>query len=228
VRRVLDVGCGLGRELAALSDLGYACEGLDASLEMITAARRAYPHLTFRLGDQRELAASQCYDLVLSLGSALLHNRTLPDLRRTLRGIAGCLRPGALLVVEIRNGGYWLSGPGQRDLTHEHREIRELSTGGRLGATVRYELDLRSQLLLRHYHWQLPDGSEVREVLEQLLLLPSQLLDELTAVGLVPLASFSEPAPAHGDWDSAVWPSQDQLCGPRLQAVARFEGVNDQ
>ncbi|HEX2300784.1 MAG TPA: class I SAM-dependent methyltransferase, partial [Pseudonocardiaceae bacterium] len=212
---------------AALSDLGYRCDGLDVSATMIGAARRRYPHLTFRLGDQRELAATEPYDVVLSLGSALLHNKTLPDLRRTLRGFTRCLRPGALLVIELRNGGYWLSGPGQRDLAQEHHEVRALSTGGLLGTTVRYELDLRRQLLLRQYRWELPDGSEVREMLAQLLLLPGHLLDELMAVGLVPLASFSEPAPAHGDWNPAVWPREDQLCDPRLQVVARFGEVEE-
>jgi SAM-dependent methyltransferase len=219
-KRILDVGCGLGREVAALAASGHRCEGLDASPEMISAARKAYPHLTFHLGDQRALPAHFQYDAVLSLGSALLHNKTLPDLRRTLRGFVRGLRPGGLLLVELRNGGHWLGASGQRDLTEEHHERVELSTGGQLDARLRYRLDLRRQLLLRSYDWWLPCGQHIEETLEQLLLLPGQLLDELATAGMTVLAAFSEPAAAEGQW-SGAWPADDDLSGSRLHVVAR-------
>src|SRR6202022_3303381 len=48
-QRVLDLGCGTGRLLAALEpSVGV---GVDFSPAMIEEARRRYPHLEFHLGD---------------------------------------------------------------------------------------------------------------------------------------------------------------------------------
>ena len=38
--RILDIGCGLGREAFALSDLGYDVVGIDISKEVITQVKQ--------------------------------------------------------------------------------------------------------------------------------------------------------------------------------------------
>jgi 2-polyprenyl-3-methyl-5-hydroxy-6-metoxy-1,4-benzoquinol methylase len=47
--RVLDVGCGSGRDLQALLDAGYDARGIDATQEMLREAKNNYPTLATRL-----------------------------------------------------------------------------------------------------------------------------------------------------------------------------------
>lgn len=48
---VADLGCGPGHVTNLLSELGLAPVGYDISPGLLTEARRAFPHLRFRLGD---------------------------------------------------------------------------------------------------------------------------------------------------------------------------------
>ncbi|PTR21881.1 methyltransferase family protein [Rhodococcus sp. OK519] len=48
---VLDVGCGTGDVTADLADKGLDVLGIDPSIEMLSIARRKYPHLDFIHGD---------------------------------------------------------------------------------------------------------------------------------------------------------------------------------
>src|SRR5690242_10389507 len=43
--RVLDLGCGSGRDLNALLEAGYSAVGIDASAEMVRQAERRFPKL---------------------------------------------------------------------------------------------------------------------------------------------------------------------------------------
>jgi len=66
--RVLDLGCGPGRASAALADrYGAVVTGLDASPEMLAAAREIAPSVTFVEGVAEGLPfAEESFDLVLS------------------------------------------------------------------------------------------------------------------------------------------------------------------
>ncbi len=54
-RRYLDVGCGSGNYTYALSTFGFEIEGVDSSFEMLSKARKKYPHLLFHSGDAMSL-----------------------------------------------------------------------------------------------------------------------------------------------------------------------------
>lgn len=43
--RLLDIGCGSGRDLALLTSQGHDCFGLDATLEFVTLSQRLHPEL---------------------------------------------------------------------------------------------------------------------------------------------------------------------------------------
>ncbi len=53
--RVLDVGCGTGRLVAALTERGVEASGVDVSPEMLAVARRKLPHCTFVEGRAEQL-----------------------------------------------------------------------------------------------------------------------------------------------------------------------------
>jgi trans-aconitate methyltransferase len=99
--RVLDVGCGRGELTAALAARGAIVTGLDASPEMLAAARAAHPTLGFVVGDAQALAYAGAFDAVFS--NAALH--WIPSLDDVVAGVARALtRPGRF-VAELGGRG---------------------------------------------------------------------------------------------------------------------------
>jgi SAM-dependent methyltransferase len=120
-RRVLDLGCGPGRDLDFLAQLGCRVAGLDLSAGMLAEARRRMPDTDPGSADLvradlvRPPFAAGCFDGVWACAS-LLH---LPKahLPAALAEIARLLpRPGVLyLALKGGQGEEWVGGsPGQR------------------------------------------------------------------------------------------------------------------
>ncbi len=109
--RILDVGCGDGKvtaEIARAVRRGSVV-GTDASAEMITFAKKAFPaaknsNLKFEISDAREIGGSRAtnnFDLIFS--NAALH--WVDDHEKILRGAAVALKPGGRLVVSCGGKG---------------------------------------------------------------------------------------------------------------------------
>ncbi|MGW2208778.1 class I SAM-dependent methyltransferase [Streptomyces sp. NPDC001781] len=101
--RVLDAGCGTGRVMIRLSELGHDCVGVDLDASMLAVARRMAPHLPWLQADLAEFDPDRLgivadFDLVVVAGNVL------PLLAAgTEAGVVGrlaaALRPGGLLVA---------------------------------------------------------------------------------------------------------------------------------
>jgi glycine/sarcosine N-methyltransferase len=106
-RRVLDAACGSGGHALWLARQGYEVAGADVSPVMIALAQQkavaAELVAPFVVGDLANLQASIVYDAVLCLGNSLPHLLTQDDLVAALRGMAGVLRPGGVLVLQNLN-----------------------------------------------------------------------------------------------------------------------------
>lgn len=87
-REILDVGCGHGRELVALTEAGAdpaRLHGVDLLADRIAEARQQFPDLDFRVGNAEHLDYGDAYfDLVLcfTVFSSILDERMA-------RGVAG-------------------------------------------------------------------------------------------------------------------------------------------
>ena len=99
--RVLDLGCGTGQLSAEIAALGAQVLGVDASPEMVEAARRAQPALEFALGDGQRLEYGAEFDAVFS--NAALH--WMPDADAVVRGVSRALRPRGRFVAEFGGKG---------------------------------------------------------------------------------------------------------------------------
>lgn len=99
--QVLDVGCGTGELTSVIASSGASVVGLDASADMIEAARRSAPDLAFVVGSGERLAYSAEFDAVFS--NAALHWMLRAE--DVVRGLARALRPGGRFVAEFGGKG---------------------------------------------------------------------------------------------------------------------------
>lgn len=101
-KRALDVGCGAGLLCEPLARLGAAVTGLDAAPEntaaAVTHAAAAGLTIDYRAGSVETLG-SETFDLVTSL-EVIEH---VTDPAGFVRGLAGALAEGGLLVVSTPN-----------------------------------------------------------------------------------------------------------------------------
>ncbi len=101
--RVLDAGCGTGRVLIQLAQLGYDGVGVDQDASMLDVARRNAPRLTWLRADLADFDPAAAgvrpgFDLVVAAGNVfpLLAPGTEAAVAA---GLARALRPGGLLVA---------------------------------------------------------------------------------------------------------------------------------
>ncbi|WP_030562988.1 class I SAM-dependent methyltransferase [Streptomyces aureocirculatus] len=101
--RVLDAGCGTGRVMVRLAELGYDCVGVDLDASMLAVARRQAPELPWIQADLAEFdpaasGAAADFDLVVAAGN--IFPLLAPGTEATVVGrLAATLRPGGLLVA---------------------------------------------------------------------------------------------------------------------------------
>jgi trans-aconitate methyltransferase len=99
--RVLDLGCGTGTLTAEIARRGATVVGVDASAEMIEAARQREPALRFEVGDGEALTSAGEFDAVFS--NAALH--WMPRATAVAAGVARSLRPEGRFVAEFGGKG---------------------------------------------------------------------------------------------------------------------------
>ncbi|MFI0235804.1 class I SAM-dependent methyltransferase [Streptomyces sp. NPDC016845] len=101
--RVLDAGCGTGRVMIRLAELGYDCTGIDLDASMLNVARERAPHLPcFQVDlaafDPAALGIAPDFDLVVAAGNVL--PLLAPGTEATVvERLAAAIRPGGLLVA---------------------------------------------------------------------------------------------------------------------------------
>ncbi len=95
--RILDVGCGTGQLSAQIAAAGAEVVGIDLSAEMVEAARKEFPSLSFVVGDARDFSFAEPFDAVFS--NAALHWVKPPE--EALERIAACLGPAGRFVAEL-------------------------------------------------------------------------------------------------------------------------------
>lgn len=102
-KRILDLGCGVGRDVAVFQGRGYAVTGIDAVPELLAIARQRLPDADLREGDFRKLDFPDgTFDGVWAAAS-LLH-MPKAELPATLAEIRRVLKPGGILFSSWKEG----------------------------------------------------------------------------------------------------------------------------
>jgi ubiquinone/menaquinone biosynthesis C-methylase UbiE len=100
--RVLDAGCGSGRDTKLLTELGATAEGIDLSSGLINEARKRYPTLVFKEGNFLQLPYhDNSFDGVWAHAS-LLHLENTEDVKTALGEFRRVLKQNGVLHVLVK------------------------------------------------------------------------------------------------------------------------------
>lgn len=99
----VDLGCGNGALSERLIEKGYEVLGIDASADMIEAARRLHPDISFECADILEFNLSQKADVIFS--NAVLHWIDADKQEAAIRNISSQLKPNGQFVCEFGGKG---------------------------------------------------------------------------------------------------------------------------
>jgi SAM-dependent methyltransferase len=129
-RRVLDLGCGPGRDVDFLTQLGCQAVGLDLSAGMLAQARGRLPAGSLVRADLRRIPFSPgAFDGIWACAS-LLHLRRA-ELPAILTGLSRLLRcPGGVLYVALKGGQgeRWVTGSGGEPYFFTYYQPAEVET----------------------------------------------------------------------------------------------------
>lgn len=214
-QRLLDLGCGTGRDAGRLASMGYTAVGLDTSAAMLDYARSQHPTVRFVQGRMQDLDLGARFDVITCLDSALLYCHDNEDLAATLAACHRHLEPGGLFVAEMRNGAYFL---GNDELLRAETERAIEADGVTYRARTMLWIDHAGQLLRRRRTWA---HGPVQESAWRLLF-PRELSYFLAVAGFEVLALFDEPGPRTDTAWREDAPAHTPLRGDRLHVVARI------
>jgi SAM-dependent methyltransferase len=101
--RVLDIGCGSGRDMAELNRQGFQAFGVDATPELVALAQQAHPELAGRIrqGALPDLGLPFNGEFDGVLCSAVLMHIDTADLLNAALSIKGCLKLNGRLLISI-------------------------------------------------------------------------------------------------------------------------------
>lgn len=220
--RVLDAGCGTGRDAAALASFGRRVTGIDLAETMLAHARTHHPGPDYLRADLRDFDLGRTVDAVLCLDSALLYCHTGAELSGFLAGCRRHLAPGGLLVAEQRNGAFFL---GNTELLDAPTVTTLTWQGVTHTAVTTLWLDRAAQLLRRRRAWTADHGGPpVVQTSAWRLLFPQELRWLLTSAGFEVLELHDGPGPrTDPPWHPGTTPPEaDRADGDRLHLVARL------
>lgn len=99
--KVLDLGCGNGRFIKSLNEVGlnYDYLGVDFSEGLISQAKKEFPDYIFEVADMRDLSFEpESFDMIVSI-AAFHHLTSVKERKEMLDNMYAWLRPGGHLFM---------------------------------------------------------------------------------------------------------------------------------
>lgn len=145
--RVLDAGCGSGRDAKAFHEMGYQVDAFDASSAMVELARQ-HTGLPVKLMSFSEIDGKAQYDGIWCCAS-LLHVPS-SELPAVMQKLADALKPGGVWYVSFKYGN------GER--VQGERRFTDLNEEGlRMGISNITDVEITSLWVTKDYR---PERSE--------------------------------------------------------------------
>jgi SAM-dependent methyltransferase len=197
-RRVVDVCCGMGRHARALFSRGYLVTGVERDATAIARARQLAGGPSYIQLDVRDYQPETgAYDLIIVMSQSFGHFDPATN-RDVLRRLAGGVRNGGRIVLDLWSPEFFATHQGERDLEAA-------------GGIVRERKRVEDRRLLVHLDY--PDGGV--DEFEWQLFTPSEMIALADSAGLDVIVSCT-------DYDRSTKPSSAK---PRLQFVLERRGA---
>ena len=101
-RRVLDLGCGHGRHIPLLSDLGFEVMGLEVSDPLVEHLRRTFPDARFVRGRNAAIPLKDgSLDMILAVNAIYYLDDPATAIAAVMAEAARVLKPGGALVCSF-------------------------------------------------------------------------------------------------------------------------------
>jgi 2-polyprenyl-3-methyl-5-hydroxy-6-metoxy-1,4-benzoquinol methylase len=185
----VDLGCGTGENLVALSNLGYRVTGIDGSERQLRFARGLLDSNSIQgdllLGDVCNLVREkdELFDLIISVGVA----HFCSDIENFLRGCAALANPGATLILSL---------PHPLDMI-----VDSLETNNERVIIIRDYFPEENRLDHAHYWEKFGGHIELAKSFSEYVCRPSDVISAMIQSGFQikgvyePPADISEKAP---------------------------------
>ncbi len=140
--KVLDIGCGTGRHSIALAARGMEMTGLDISSGQLEQARnkaaRAGVTVRFIEADAADFTLPEQFDAAIcicegSFGLLSVDDDPLTHEQEILQNVAAVLKPGAPLLMTVRNAFELIRHYNDDDIASETFDLNTLTRVVRLG-----------------------------------------------------------------------------------------------
>lgn len=148
--RILDLCCGNGRHLSALSDQGFAkVVGIDLSFALLSLARDtlnrsdSFPGLV--QSDMRHLPFNRCFNAVLNLFTSFGYFESDEENLQVLQAMSDCLCGGGRFILDYLNP--------ERVIQYLEARSERIVEGRRVVETRRHDRDARrieKHILIEH------------------------------------------------------------------------------
>mgnify|MGYP002395276599 CR=1 FL=1 len=201
--RVLELGCGSGRILAALAVQVAELFGVDSSEEALALARKSLPaSVELRRGDMQTFDIGGGFDRVLIPFNGIYCLPDLASVQRTFVQVERALAPGGLLVFDGYAGDPIHEDDSFEEGFDEEAQIATVDARGkRWRVFERSGYERSAQRFTVHYRYLADDdGEEILATIRHRYLRLGEALEALERAGL-------EPIVAHGDFDQRVYDS---------------------
>jgi SAM-dependent methyltransferase len=199
--RVLELGCGSGRLLAALADDVPDLHGVDSSADALRLARARVPaSVQLHRGDMTTFDVGTNFDRVLIPFNGIYCLPDFDSVRRTFERVEKALARDGLVVFDGYAGDAIHEDESIDDGFDEEGEIATVEARGkRWRVFERSEYERAAQRFSVHYRYaSVDDAEEVHAVIHHRYLRLRESVEALERAGLELLV-------AHGDFDQSAY-----------------------
>lgn len=101
--KILDAGCGSGRDTSIFVEKGYEAVGIDLSVGLLNEAKKSYPKVDFIKGNLLDLPFSDQYFDGVWVHTSLLHFETVGEVKKALGEFKKVLKEKGILHVLVKS-----------------------------------------------------------------------------------------------------------------------------